>query len=109
MSGAVDHGDVDGPRLSLGKWEGDGYVGVKGAGAGGARGADESRAELALEEILNETVVPLEVGGQDFSRHLFIWSTQCVLCVHVCVRERERERESSLVGETSLPSHPQCQ
>ena len=75
MSGTVDHGDVDGPRLSLGKWEGDGYVGVKGAGAGGARGADESRA------------------------------AQCVLCVHVRERERERERVHWWVKQAYLVIH----
>lgn len=92
LSATVDDGHVDRPRLPLGERERDGDVGVKGAGAGGAGGTDESGAELALEEVLYEAVVPLQVGGQDLCCHLFVWSSQSVLW-------RERESVSWFISE----------
>ena len=76
---SVDHGGIDWLRLPLGEGEGYAHVGVKGAGAGGAGGADEGRAELALEEILDEAVVALQVRGENLGRHLFVRPTHHIL------------------------------
>ena len=57
----VNHGHVDWSHLPLGEGQGDTDVGVKGAGAGTTRGADDGRAELALEEALDEAIVVLHV------------------------------------------------
>ena len=75
----VDDGDIDGAVLSLWEGQGDADVGVKGARACITGGTDDGRAELALEEILDEGVVALHVTDEGFCGHVFIRSTCAVL------------------------------
>lgn len=76
----VDHGHVDWSHLPLGEGQRDTDVGIKGAGPGTTRGADDGRAELALEETLYEAIVILHVTGQRLCRHLFVRTTCSILC-----------------------------
>ena len=86
----VNHSHVDWSHLPLGEGQGDTDVGIKGAGAGTTRGADDGRAELALEEALDEAIVVLHVTCQCLCRHLLVRTTCSILCEG---EEEERRRE----------------
>ena len=77
---SVDHGHIDRSHLPLGEGQGDTDVGIKGAGAGTTRGADDGRAELALEEALDEAIVVFHVTGQRLRCHLLVRTTCSILC-----------------------------
>ena len=91
----VDHGHVDWSHLPLGEGQGDTDVGVKGAGAGTTRGADDGGAELALEEALDEAIVVLHVTCQRLCCHLLVRTTCSILCGG---EEEERRRERGREG-----------
>ena len=90
------NGHINWSHLPLGEGQGDTDVGVKGAGAGTTRGADDGGAELALEEALDEAIVVLHVTGQRLRCHLLIRTTCPILRGG---EEEEREEEEREEGE----------
>ena len=79
IGASVDDGDVNGSALAL--WEGqrDADVGVKGARAGVAGGANDGGTKLPLEEILDKRVVALHVTDECFRGNVLVGSTGTVL------------------------------
>lgn len=84
---SVDHSDVDWSTLTLWEGQGDADIGVKGARPRVARGADDGRSELTLEEILDERVVALHVTDEGLCGNILVWSTGAVLEVGVVIRD----------------------
>lgn len=76
----IDHRYVDGPCFPLGEGHRDTDIGVKGAGASATRWADDGRAELALEETLDEALVAFHVASQCLCSNILIWTPGAVLC-----------------------------
>ena len=84
---SVDHCDVDRPTLTLWEGQGDADVGVKGARPCVARGTDDGRSELTLEEVLNERVVALHVTDEGLRGDVLVWPTRAVLEVNGVIRD----------------------
>ena len=81
----VHHRHVHRLGLLLGEGQGDTDVRVKGTGTGSTGWADEGGTELALKQVLNETVVELEMRGKSLSTFPHLVARRCPVCVCVCV------------------------